>query len=89
MQRHKRYAGRNRNHYRGEKPGETPFDYWDQHALWDNLADILKKKFAVNGKYMMAPAAAATDPNFSGLRVGLRTVNGSWKFAYFVGDEPR
>jgi hypothetical protein len=72
-------------------PGETAFAYWDQHQLWGDLVEILKQRFVLspNGEsYMVAPAAVANDPNYSGYRAGIRLVGGSWRFAYFVPAEP-
>jgi hypothetical protein len=68
-------------------PGETPFSYWDQQNTWGDLQTVLKKSFVPNGKYMVAPPQVVTDNNYAGFRVGLRTVGGSWKFAYFVPAE--
>jgi hypothetical protein len=47
----------------------------------------MKQKFVPNGRYMVAPPQVVSDANYAGFRVGLRTVNGSWKFAYFVPAE--
>ncbi len=68
-------------------PGETPFDYWDQQGTWGDLQEVMKQKFVPNGRYMVAPPQVVSDANYAGFRVGLRTVNGSWKFAYFVPAE--
>ena len=35
---------------------------------------------------MVAPPQFATDQQYNGWRAGIRLVNGSWKFAYFVKD---
>jgi hypothetical protein len=67
--------------------GETPFAYWDQQNTWGDLQQLLKKQFVTNGTYMVAPPQVVTDKNYAGFRVGLRTENGSWKFAYFVPAE--
>ena len=69
-------------------PGETAFDYWDHNNLWPELEKILHQTFVAKELYMVAPSKAVTDPHFSGYRVGMRTVGGSWCFAYFVPDEP-
>ncbi len=70
-------------------PGETPFDYWDQHGLWAELEKLLEEKFVPNGPYMVAPAGFTTDPNFNGFRCGIRLENGGWRFAYFIsGQDP-
>jgi len=68
-------------------PGETPFDYWDQQNTWGDLQNIVKQRFLPNGMYMVAPPQVVLDSKYAGFRVGLRTVGGSWKFAYFVPAE--
>jgi hypothetical protein len=72
-------------------PGETVFSYWDQNAIWPELNAMLHEKFAPSGVYMVAPPQFVADPdNYTGYRAGMRTVGGSWKFAYFVaGQEPQ
>jgi hypothetical protein len=66
-----------------ENPGV--FQYWDQQNLWIELDGILSEKFVKKGAFMVAPPQFA-DPslNYDGYRAGIRRVNGSWKFAYFV-----
>jgi hypothetical protein len=61
------------------------FQYWEQEGLWPELDGILSEKFVKKGSYMVAPPQFA-DPsiNYDGYRAGIRRVNGSWKFAYFV-----
>ena len=61
------------------------FQYWEQEGLWPELDGILSEKFVKKGAFMVAPPQFA-DPsiNYDGYRVGVRRVNGSWKFAYFV-----
>ncbi len=68
-----------------ERSGEGVFQYWDENNLWPELEGILSEKFVKKDNYMVAPPQFA-DPslNYDGYRVGLRRVNGSWKFAYFV-----
>lgn len=66
----------------GEGPGV--FAYWDRHRLWPEVAAVLNQPFVLSGDYMVAPEAVATDPDYSGYRAGIRLVNGSWRFAYFV-----
>ena len=68
-----------------EKSGEGVFKYWDEQNLWPELDGILSEKFVKNGDYMVAPPQFANESlNYDGYRAGLRRVNGSWKFAYFV-----
>ena len=68
-----------------EKSGEGVFKYWDENNLWPELAGILSETFVKKQDYMVAPSQFA-DPslNYDGYRAGIRRVNGSWKFAYFV-----
>jgi hypothetical protein len=71
-------------------PGETPFMYWDQHKLWGELSNLLMQNFGPSEMYMVAPMQVISDPNYTGYRVGARTIRGSWRLAYFVsGDAPR
>ena len=68
-----------------EKSGDGVFRYWDENNLWPELEGILSEKFVKKQEYMVAPPQFA-DPslNYDGYRAGIRRVNGSWKFAYFV-----
>jgi len=62
------------------------FQYWDEQGLWPELQGILSEKFVQKGAYMVAPPQFADESlNYDGYRAGVRRVNGSWKFAYFVG----
>ena len=68
-----------------EKSGEGVFKYWDEQNLWPELDGILSEKFVKKGGYMIAPPQFADESlNYDGYRAGLRRINGSWKFAYFV-----
>jgi hypothetical protein len=68
-----------------EGSGEGVFKYWDEQGLWPELQGILSEKFAKKGDYMVAPPQFANPAlNYDGYRAGIRRVNGSWKFAYFV-----
>ena len=67
--------------------GDDVFTYWDLNDSWPVLGKLLREKFAAHNNYMVAPATVATDPAFSGFRVGMRMLNGGWKFAYFVPAE--
>jgi hypothetical protein len=68
-----------------EKSGEGVFKYWDDQNLWPELDGILSEKFVKKGGFMVAPPQFADESlNYDGYRAGLRRVNGSWKFAYFV-----
>jgi len=68
-----------------DRSGDGVFKYWDENNLWPELEGILTEKFAKKGDYWVAPPQWA-DPTLSydGYRVGIRRVNGSWKFVYFV-----
>ena len=53
--------------------------------VWPELDGILSEKFVKKGDFMVAPPQFANESlNYDGYRAGLRRVNGSWKFAYFV-----
>ena len=68
-----------------ERSGEGVFKYWDDQNLWPELDGILTEKFVKKGQYMVAPPQFADESlNYDGYRAGIRRVNGSWKFAYFV-----
>ena len=68
-----------------EASGEGVFKYWDENNLWPELEGILSEKFVEKGAYMVAPPQFADESlNYDGYRAGIRRVNGSWKFAYFV-----
>ncbi|MEP6685678.1 MAG: hypothetical protein ABJB22_02775 [Verrucomicrobiota bacterium] len=65
--------------------GDGVFKYWDENGLWIELEGILSEKFVVKGDFMVAPPQFADESsNYEGYRAGIRRVNGSWKFAYFV-----
>jgi hypothetical protein len=73
--------------YRLSPEGSGPgvFQYWDEKSLWPELEGILAERFVPKDAYMVAPPQFA-DPSsdYDGYRAGIRRVNGSWKFAYFV-----
>ncbi len=75
--------------YRWDTPpvGDNVFTYWDLNDNWPALSKLLREKFVAHDGYMVAPAAVATEPGFHGYRAGMRMLNGSWKFAYFVPGE--
>jgi len=68
-----------------EKAGEGVFKFWDENNIWPELEGILAEKFVKKQDYMVSPPQFA-DPslNYDGYRAGIRRINGSWKFAYFV-----
>lgn len=68
-----------------DRQGEGVFQYWDENGLWVELAGILSEGFVAKENYMVAPPQFA-DPasDYTGYRVGIQRINGSWKFAYFV-----
>lgn len=68
--------------------GETPFAYWDRNNLWGELASLLKENWVPYDGFMVVPPQFAVSPEFGGYRAGLKMVNGSWKFAYFVPPPP-
>ena len=68
-----------------EMSGEGVFKYWDENNMWPELEGILSEKFVKKGQYMVAPPQFADESlNYDGYRAGIRRINGSWKFAYFV-----
>ena len=68
-----------------DRKGEGVFKYWDETGLWIELEGILSEKFVVKGDYMVAPPQFAQESSgYEGYRAGIRRINGSWKFAYFV-----
>jgi hypothetical protein len=66
---------------------ENVFTYWDEHGIWPELEAVLKEQFVNVDAYMVSPPQFASDPNYNGYRAGMRTMKGSWKFAYFVPAE--
>jgi len=68
-----------------EGSGQGVFKHWDENNLWPELEGILSEKFVKKGDFMVAPPQFADESlNYDGYRAGIRRVNGSWKFAYFV-----
>ena len=69
----------------GDRKGEGVFQFWDENGLWPELEGILSEKFVAKGDWMVAPPQFANPAvEYEGYRAGVRRVNGSWKFAYFV-----
>ena len=68
-----------------DRKGDGVFKYWDENNLWPELEGILTERFVKKDDFWVAPPQFA-DPtlNYDGYRVGIRRVNGSWKFVYFV-----
>lgn len=66
--------------------GEGVFKFWDEQNIWPELEGIVAEKFVKgDGDYMVAPPQFADKSlHYDGYRAGIRRVNGSWKFAYFV-----
>ncbi len=68
-----------------EGAGAGVFQYWDENNLWEELDGILSERFVPKGEYMVAPPQFADENlNYDGYRAGIRRINGSWRFAYFV-----
>lgn len=68
-----------------EKSGDGVFQFWDENNIWPELDGILAEKFVKKGAYLVSPPQFADSSlNYDGYRAGIRRVNGSWKFAYFV-----
>jgi hypothetical protein len=68
-----------------DRLGAGVFQYWDSNSLWQELDGILSERFVQKETFMVAPPQFA-DPasEYTGYRAGIRRVNGSWKFVYFV-----
>ncbi len=68
-----------------DKKGEGVFQFWEESGLWPELEGIVNEKFVKKDDFMVAPPQFA-DPaiEYEGYRAGIRRVNGSWKFVYFV-----
>src|ERR1043166_1954530 len=65
--------------------GPGGFQYWDEQGLWPEVDGILQEKFVKYKGYMVAPPQFAEESlGYDGYRAGIKRVNGSWKFAYFV-----
>lgn len=63
------------------------FAYWDKENLWPELLATAQTGFSPAGAYMVAPPEFANaGPEYSGYRLGVRRINGSWRFAYFIGN---
>ncbi len=68
-----------------DREGEGVFQFWDENGLWPELEGIISEKFVKKDDFMVAPAQWANPAlEYTGYRAGIRRVNGSWKFAYFV-----
>ena len=68
-----------------DRSGEGVFKYWEENNLWPELEGILTEKFVKKGEFWVAPPQWADSTlNYDGYRVGIRRINGSWKFVYFV-----
>ena len=68
-----------------DRKGEGVFQYWDENGLWPELEGILSETFVKKEEFMVAPPQFANPAlEYTGYRAGIRRVNGSWKFAYFV-----
>ena len=69
--------------------GDGVFQYWDQQNVWPQIIDVFNKGFAPKGNFMVAPPEFAAHPStYHGYRAGITLINGAWKFAYFVNDQP-
>ena len=68
-----------------DKKGEGVFQFWEENGLWPELEGIISEKFVQKGDFMVAPPQFANPAlEYDGYRAGIRRVNGSWKFAYFI-----
>ena len=68
-----------------EKSGPGVFQYWDENNIWPELEGIIAERFAKKGEFWVAPPQFADESlEYTGYRIGIQRVNGSWKFVYFV-----
>ncbi|SRR6266446_8291468 len=68
-----------------DRLGAGVFQYWDENNLWVELDGILSERFVAKGDFMVAPPQFADESaEYQGYRAGIRRINGSWKFVYFV-----
>ncbi len=68
-----------------DRKGEGVFQFWEENGLWPELDGILSEKFVKKDEFMVSPPQFANPAvEYDGYRAGVRRVNGSWKFAYFV-----
>lgn len=68
-----------------DKSGDGVFLYWDENGLWTELDAILTERFAKKGEFWVAPPQFADESlHYTGYRVGIKRIGGSWKFVYFV-----
>lgn len=76
--------------YRWETPppGENVFAYWDQNNSWPKLAALMNEPWVPYDGFMVVPPALAQRSDYDGYRAGVRMVNGSWRFSYFVPAPP-
>jgi len=70
-------------------PGDSVFTYWDLHNVWPAITATLNLPFVPNNPdpnelYMVA----VQEPADGGHAAGIKMVNGSWRFAYFVPPDP-
>ena len=63
---------------------ENVFQLWDRQNLWGELAGLLREKWVPYDGFMVVPPQLALDGNYGGYRAGVKMVNGSWQFSYFV-----
>ncbi|MEP6698985.1 MAG: hypothetical protein ABJB09_04570 [Verrucomicrobiota bacterium] len=68
-----------------ERSGDSVFKFWDLHNLWPDLQGIMTERCLQKGEYWVAPPQFADESlHYDGYRAGIRRVNASWKFTYFV-----
>jgi hypothetical protein len=68
-----------------DRSGPGVFQYWDENNLWLELDGVVSERFVAKGDFMVAPPQFADESaEYQGYRAGIRRINGSWKFVYFV-----
>ncbi len=71
-----------------DRKGEGVFQYWEENDLWPELDGVVSEKFVQKDDFMVAPPQfAQPESEYHGYRAGIRRVNGSWKFVYFVNPD--
>jgi len=73
-------------HLNPDESGDGVFQFWDDEMLWPQLQAVLSQHFVPFGKCMVAPPEFATEPGFHDFRAGITSVDGVWKFVYFVNN---
>ncbi len=76
-------------HIEPGQEGDGVFAYWDQNNIWPELELVISERFVPERQTATwSPRRSLRHAeNYTGYRAGIRLVNGSWKFAYFVNGK--